>query len=84
MRFLGTPASLEDKSNPDWIPNQNMGYISSAHPGHSAAERYNRTVSRKRKKIEGEVCTLVQIKISLSEASFIKKIFILDSDGSIC
>ncbi|KAF5277296.1 hypothetical protein FQA39_LY18497 [Lamprigera yunnana] len=34
--FGGKPAALEDKANPNWIPNQNLGYISIVQPSSSS------------------------------------------------
>ncbi|KAK4882717.1 hypothetical protein RN001_006036 [Aquatica leii] len=46
------PAALDDKTNPDWIPNQNLGYISIVQPSSSASSRFERSVKRSRAEVE--------------------------------
>ncbi|KAJ8963021.1 hypothetical protein NQ317_006156 [Molorchus minor] len=44
----GAPAHLEDKDNPDWIPTQNMGYISINIKHQNSAERHARLQERRK------------------------------------
>ena len=59
--FLGEPSSIYDKTNPDWAPNQNLGYdfrgISA-----SSQERYERTQERIEKRRRSEyACVLLEL-----------------------
>lgn len=67
--FLGKAAALEDKTHPDWIPNQNLEYLSIAQQSTSASFRFERSI--KRAKIEtGSL--LNTIKISMYVNFFFK------------
>ena len=60
--FLGEPSSIYDKTNPDWAPNQNLGYD---FPGVSATcqERYERAQERSEKRRRGE-CASALLELS--------------------
>lgn len=55
--ILGAPAELENKQHPDWIPNQNMGYVTSRQPDKASVSRVER-LSKRKKVMEVEVCIL--------------------------
>lgn len=44
--ITGAPADRTDETNPDWVPSQNLGYISTVLPKKSALARMKRTVER--------------------------------------
>ncbi|XP_050293204.1 uncharacterized protein LOC126733833 [Anthonomus grandis grandis] len=50
----GAPAELEDKGNPDWVPNQNMGYVTIKTVTKKAVERHDRALNR-RKRVKLEI-----------------------------
>lgn len=52
--FVGRPALLEEKINPDWVPSQNMGYLSTTLASPSSVNRMERLSKRK---LEQKVCT---------------------------
>lgn len=58
---LGKPADVNDETNPDWIPNQNLGYLSISLPSSSSSrQRYLRARERSQNrnaKINGEGTT---------------------------
>lgn len=47
--FLGQPAQLEDQDNPDWVPNQNMGYVSINTKDQDAVRRHSRITKRSKR-----------------------------------
>lgn len=50
--FIGKPAALTDNTNPDWIPNLNLGYTQCSQlSSEQTSARYERQASRKRKRI---------------------------------
>lgn len=46
VSIAGAPAHRTDERNPDWVPNQNLGYTSTLLPKKSALARMKRTVER--------------------------------------
>ena len=54
--FLGEPSSVYDKLNPDWAPNQNLGY-------NFRQERYERAQERSEKRRRGE-CASALLELS--------------------
>ena len=60
--FLGEPSSIYDKTNPDWAPNQNLGYD---FRGVSASrqERYKRAQEKSEKRRRGE-CASALLELS--------------------
>lgn len=44
--FIGKPAKLNDRQNPDCVPSQNMGYGSISLSSSSSLKRFNRAADR--------------------------------------
>lgn len=64
MILLGFPANELDEANPDWVPNQQLGYTSILHPKISSVTRLERVLKRaKGKKISAhnEVNQIIDI-----------------------
>ena len=60
--FLGEPSSIYDKTNPDWAPNQNLGYDFRGVSA-SSQERYERTQERSEKRRRSE-CASALLELS--------------------
>ena len=60
--FLGEPSSIYDKTNPDWAPNQNLGYDFRGVSA-SSQERYERAQERSEKRRRGE-CASALLELS--------------------
>ena len=56
--FLGEPSSIYDKTNPDWAPNQNLGYDFRG-VSVSSQERYERTQERIEKRRRSEYASVL-------------------------
>ena len=56
--FLGEPSSIYDKTNPDWAPNQNLGYDFRGVSA-SSQERYERTQERIEKRRRSEYASVL-------------------------
>ncbi|XP_015777816.1 PREDICTED: uncharacterized protein LOC107355746 [Acropora digitifera] len=58
----GEPSSISDKTNPDWAPNQNLGYDFRGVSA-SSQERYERAQERSEKRRRGE-CASALLELS--------------------
>ena len=79
ISFSGKPSTIYDKNNPDWAPNQNLGYDFRG-VSVTSHERYERTQGRSEKRRRSE-CASALLDLSCHQSS--DEIGNVDEDASL-
>ena len=66
LYFIGKPADLYDRNNPDWTPTQNMGHKKIKCRRPCREKKKGRRPCREKKKVGGCKCLLLEISQEVS------------------